>query len=96
MADKTVKKNKTLNEPKNSKTTRDRGIASTELLDLKVYSSLFLFMIDRVTLFPCIFHIVLSQVHQKTIYHTLNILALHFYLIFFRHSLRKRMGSHLD
>jgi len=27
MTDKTVKKNKTLNESKNSKTTRDRGVA---------------------------------------------------------------------
>jgi len=32
MADKTVKKNKTLNESKNSKITRDRGVASTDLL----------------------------------------------------------------
>lgn len=34
MADKTVKKNKTLNEFKNSKTTRDRGVASTDLLGI--------------------------------------------------------------
>ncbi len=31
MADKTVKKNKILNESKNSKTTLDRGVASTKL-----------------------------------------------------------------